>query len=98
MKAFFVVIYACLAIVYGYDYLTAEEYTYRNESVRVVEGDTVWDIAYSFRQPGEDVRDVIQRIHDANGMDNSKVYVGDILQVPVRVVVNDDYSLAKNDQ
>lgn len=98
MKTLLVVIYTCLAIFLGYDALTAEEYTYRNESVYVYAGDTMWDIAGEHVQPGEDIRDVVARISEANNLPKGVLYPGRVIKVPVRVQANSDYQVAQKGQ
>lgn len=52
----------------------------------VVEGgDTLWDIASAHVSSGEDVRNVIVDIKDANGLDSSVIVPGQVLQIPVPV-------------
>ncbi|WP_245612389.1 LysM peptidoglycan-binding domain-containing protein [Actinotalea ferrariae] len=46
-------------------------------------GDTVWEIATSVAAPGEDVRDVVARIVELNGLEAGGLQVGERLVVPV---------------
>ena len=95
MKALLLVVYTGLAIFLGYNTLTAEEYVYRNEQVYVVAGDTMWDIAAQYRRKDEDIREVVMRISQENKLLKGMLQPGQILQVPVRVQINDDYRLAQ---
>ena len=49
----------------------------------VVTGDTLWDIAAVYTPAGEDVRHTVGDIRTANGLANSVIYPGQVLQVPV---------------
>lgn len=49
----------------------------------VVTGDTLWDIAASHTPGGEDVRHTVADIRAANGLEDSVIYPGQVLQVPV---------------
>jgi nucleoid-associated protein YgaU len=49
----------------------------------VVTGDTLWDIAAVYTPAGEDVRHTVADIREANGLADSVIYPGQILQVPV---------------
>lgn len=49
----------------------------------VVSGDTLWDIAAAYTTAGEDVRHVVADIREANGLEGSVIYPGQVLQVPV---------------
>ena len=49
----------------------------------VVTGDTLWDIAAAYTPAGEDVRHTVVDIRDANGLEDSVIYPGQVLQVPV---------------
>ncbi len=98
MKALLLVVYTCLAIFIGYDVLVAEEYTYKNENVYVVQGDTMWDIAEKHMQPGEDIREVVARISEANDLPKGVLYPGHFIKVPVRVSVQEDYRLAQKER
>lgn len=49
----------------------------------VVAGDTLWDIAVQYTEPGDDVRDTIYDIKRATGLSDSVIRVGDVLVIPV---------------
>lgn len=49
----------------------------------VVAGDTLWDIAAVYTDPGDDVRDTIHDIRAVNGMPDSVVRVGQVLVIPL---------------
>lgn len=49
----------------------------------VVAGDTLWEIAAVYTDPGDDVRDTIHDIKTANGMGDSIVRVGQVLVIPL---------------
>lgn len=49
----------------------------------VVVGDTLWDIAAVYTDPGDDVRDTIHDIKAANGMPDSIVRTGQVLVIPL---------------
>ena len=49
----------------------------------VVTGDTLWEIAAVYTDPGDDVRDTIYDIRVANGMSDSIVRIGQVLVIPL---------------
>lgn len=49
----------------------------------VVPGDTLWDIATVYTEPGADVRTTIHDIKVANGMSDSVVRTGQVLVIPL---------------
>ena len=49
----------------------------------VVTGDTLWDIAAVYTPAGADVRHTVADIRAANGLADSVIYPGQVLQVPV---------------
>ncbi|MEJ5888944.1 LysM peptidoglycan-binding domain-containing protein [Pseudokineococcus marinus] len=50
--------------------------------VVVLPGDTLWSIADEVAAPDEDVRDVVLRLKEANGLDSVALAVGDRILVP----------------
>ena len=51
-------------------------------SYRVRSGDTLWAIAGSVADPSEDVRSVIGRIKELNGLSGSSIQQGQVLLLP----------------
>jgi nucleoid-associated protein YgaU len=51
-------------------------------SYRVKSGDTLWDLAGTMADPSEDVRSVIGRIKELNGMTTSSIQQGQVLLLP----------------
>jgi LysM repeat protein len=48
----------------------------------VVQGETLWSIAGSVARPGEDLRDVVDRLESLNGLTGSAIRAGQELVVP----------------
>lgn len=69
--------------VYGYITYTAPEPTYENVVVTVSEGETLWEIAGRYRHPEEDIRLVVDRIRNANKLNQCWIHPGQGLVVPV---------------
>lgn len=46
-------------------------------------GDTLWDIASGVAAPGSDIRNVVEDIKRANGLQASLIFPGQVLVVPV---------------
>ena len=61
---------------------------YRNYSVTVAQGDTLWDIACRHAEGKEDVRVVMDRIAKANKLKSGHIYPGQVLNVPLRLQDN----------
>jgi len=49
----------------------------------VVRGETLWQIASSIAEPGEDVRDVVAELVRLNELPNSSLLAGQTILVPV---------------
>ena len=77
-------LFACM-IYAGYSIAFADEPVYKNHVVIVNAGDTLWDIAGRCTGNGEDIRQVMFRISEANGLVNAHIYPGQALQVPMAV-------------
>ena len=52
------------------------------ETVAVKRGDTLWDLAKVYRG-NTDIRQYIERIKEVNGMEDSTIYEGDIIKLPL---------------
>lgn len=48
----------------------------------VMSGETLWQIAAEITVPGEDVRDVVQRLQDLNGLASGSLRAGQVLLIP----------------
>lgn len=59
----------------------AEEITYREYTVQA--GDTLWEIASGIDDP-RDIREVIFDLKQINGLDQSMLYVGQVIRIPER--------------
>ena len=46
-------------------------------------GDTLWDIAAVYTEPGDDIRETIHDIRVANDLESSVIVVGQILAIPL---------------
>lgn len=85
MKNILAIMYLSLALYMGYNMVFAEKPEYQNAAVIVSSGDTLWDIASRYRRPGEDVRDIVDRIREANNLGTGHIYPGQGLLVPALV-------------
>ena len=70
----------------------ADEPVYKEYTVTVAEGETLWEIAGRHTEAREDVREVIFRIEQANKLNSKHIYPGQVLKVPLRVHDNADGS------
>ncbi len=52
------------------------------ETRTVVAGETLWEIAGQYSEPGQDVREVVDRIMDLNGLSGGGLLAGQELLVP----------------
>ena len=85
MKKILAMICLSAALYAGYNMVFAEEPVYKNATVVVASGETLWEIAERYRDPEEDVRLVVERIREANELNQCWIYPGQDLLVPVRV-------------
>ncbi|MDM8533216.1 LysM peptidoglycan-binding domain-containing protein [Clostridiaceae bacterium HSG29] len=51
--------------------------------VIVNSGDTVWDIAKEYRNEKQDVRELVYIILEVNEIENSMIYEGQIIRIPI---------------
>ena len=82
MKKFLSIICCACFLYAGYSAVFADEPVYKEYTVTVAEGETLWEIAGRHTEAREDVREVIFRIEQANKL-NSKS--SGFTLVPVRV-------------
>ncbi len=54
------------------------------ESVTVQAGQTLWQLAGTVVRPGEDIRDVVDRLVELNGLDGAALAVGQRILLPVQ--------------
>ena len=80
----YAVAFAC-AIYAGAGDLFAATPVYRDYSVTVAQGDTLWSIACRHAEGKEDVRLVMERITKANKLDAGHIYPGQVIKVPMRI-------------
>lgn len=85
MKRFLTII-CCACLIYaGYSAVFADKPVYKEYTVTVADGETLWDIAGRHTEEREDVREVIFRIAQANKLKSKTIYPGQVLKVPLRV-------------
>lgn len=53
------------------------------KEVKVVEGDTLWNIALNYLPPKTDVRKMVYDIKEFNEMEDFYIYPGDRIKVPI---------------
>lgn len=81
----FLSILICICTMYGaYNVVFADEAVYREYSVTVASGDTLWDIAGRHAEKNEDLREVMFRITQANNLESKRLYPGQVLKIPLR--------------
>lgn len=94
MKAILFALAFASMIYSGFSSAFAVEPIYRDCTVTVAAGDTLWDIAGRYNNNGEDVRLVIDRIARANSLKSKHLQPGQVLKVPV-AIQDDGLMLAK---
>lgn len=85
MKKFLSIICCACFFYAGYSAVFADEPVYKEYTVTVAEGETLWEIAGRHTEAREDVREVIFRIEQANKLNSKHIYSGQVLKVPLRV-------------
>jgi hypothetical protein len=58
-------------------------YRVNYREIEVVEGDTLWNIALNYLPEKTDIRKMIYDIKEFNEMDNSYIYPGDMIKIPI---------------
>ena len=56
------------------------------ESLKIQKGDTLWEIAETYKQDGEDIEHMIGKIMECNGMKTTNIKSGESIIVPVVVI------------
>ncbi len=97
MKKLMTVLMAALLLYSGYviGTVAAANEVYTTHTVTVYSGDTMWDIASRWAEDGEDVRAVIYRICETNGLESTTLQPGQKLLVPVRAQLDSGMMLAE---
>ena len=54
-----------------------------NITLKIVKGDTLWEIAKSYNFYDEDIRAVVHRIKKANELEDGQLYAGQTLLIPL---------------
>ena len=85
MKKFLSIICCACFLYAGYSAVFADEPVYKEYTVTVAEGETLWEIAGRHTEACEDVREVIFRIDQANKLNSNHISPGQVLKVPLRV-------------
>lgn len=85
MKKFLSIICCACFFYAGYSAVFADEPVYKEYTVTVAEGETLWEIAGRHTEAREDVREVIFRIEQANKLNSKHISPGQVLKVPLRV-------------
>jgi len=53
------------------------------QNVVVKSGDTLWGIASKYTEPSKDIRKLVREICKINGIDQYKIYPGQVIKVPI---------------
>ena len=53
------------------------------QSITVAPGQTLWQLARTVVRPGEDIRDVVARLVDLNGLESAELAVGQRVLLPL---------------
>ena len=85
MKKFLSIICCACFFYAGYSAVFADEPVYKEYTVTVAEGETLWEIAGRHTEAREDVREVLFSIEQANKLNSKHIYPGQGLKVPLRV-------------
>ena len=80
----YAIAFACVIYAGSGDLFVATP-VYRDYSVTVAQGDTLWDIACRHAEGKEDVRLVMERIAKANKLETGHIYPGQVIKVPMRI-------------
>lgn len=51
--------------------------------VKIVAGDTLWDLATTYNYYEEDLREVVYRIKTYNALESSNIKVGQVIKIPM---------------
>ena len=93
MKHIMITLCICAALYAGATMAFAEEPVYTYQTIRVTIGDTLWNIASHYAEPGDDIHEVIFNICQWNNLQSKNLQPGQILKI--RVKATDEVMLAR---
>jgi len=77
-----IIICMCLSVINGSANVSGSSMAVY-ETVTVMPGDTLWDIAESCAGPDTDIRSLMHEIEELNDVSNGNIFVGQELVIPV---------------
>lgn len=82
----FLSVYICFSVFFLLGSFSKAENTsskIKYEEVRVEDGDTLWNIAISYKSTKSDPRDIVAEIRSFNKLDSVVIKPGDVIKVPI---------------
>ncbi|NLJ79089.1 MAG: LysM peptidoglycan-binding domain-containing protein [Tissierellia bacterium] len=52
--------------------------------IKIIQGDTLWNIAMEYKPEGYDIRKMVFEIIEYNDIENVNIHPGDLIKVPIR--------------
>lgn len=88
MKMFLIIIILLISIIIALTNNSVTSTSISYKTIFVVEGETLWDIAYRESKQnkfyeGYDVRDIVQNIKSINDLENANIFIGDKINIPI---------------
>lgn len=75
---------AMTMILFGGNNVYSTKYEDEYIEVKIVKGNTLWDIALNNQPRGYDTRDMVYEIMSVNNLKDAKIKPGDVIKVPIR--------------
>ncbi|NLY86075.1 MAG: LysM peptidoglycan-binding domain-containing protein [Tissierellia bacterium] len=80
---FFVFLIGFISLIFSKEKAYSSVQEIRYFEVEVVEGDTLWTIVSRYITERDNMQKIIYDIKKFNGMDDSLIYPGDIIKIPI---------------
>ncbi|MEJ8553299.1 cell division suppressor protein YneA [Tepidibacter sp. Z1-5] len=80
---YIIILFSAISLLSGFSDFKKYKNIVEYETVNVMQGDTLWNIAKENISEKEDIRDYIYMIRKVNNLESANIHPGDQLLIPV---------------
>ncbi|WP_099192053.1 cell division suppressor protein YneA [Tepidibacter mesophilus] len=80
---YIIILFSTISLLSGFSGFKKYESVVEYETVNVMQGDTLWNIAKENIPEKEDIRDYIYMIREVNNLESANIHPGDQLLIPI---------------